>query len=160
MPSFDIVSTIDHHELTNAIDQCRRELESRFDFKGTRAHIHLDKHNITLFGDNDFQLHQLKEVLHVKCGKRQIDPQCLDFTPAEKCQDHVKQTVRVLEGITGDFAKKIVKYIKDKKLKVQASIQQEQVRVTGKKRDDLQQVITALKETTWQQPLQYQNFRD
>lgn len=160
MPSFDIVSSIDHHELTNAIDQCTREIENRFDFKGTSAKISQENKSITLFGDNDFQLDQLKEILTAKCGKRGIHPQSLEYKDPEKHHANVKQTITVLEGIDSDFGKKITKFIKDRKLKVQASIQQEQVRVTGKKRDDLQAVMQALKEHNWQQPLQFQNFRD
>tara|TARA_B100000989_G_scaffold102560_1_gene75008 strand:- start:1059 stop:1541 length:483 start_codon:yes stop_codon:yes gene_type:complete len=160
MPSFDIVSTVDHHELDNAIDQTKREIGNRFDFKGTSADLSSEQNGITIYGDNTFQLDQVKDILLQKSSKRSIDPLCYSFSDPEKHQATMKQHAKILEGIETDFAKKIVKSIKDKKLKVQASIQGDQVRVTGKKRDDLQEVITFLKSCNFPQPLQYQNFRD
>ena len=159
MPSFDIVSTIDHHELDNAIDQSKREIANRFDFKGTSASI--DKaEKITVFGDNQFQLDQIRDILRQKVAKRGIDPSSLSFLSTQQHHANVKQDIDVLEGIDSDLAKKIVKTIKEKKLKVQTSIQGDTVRVNGKKRDDLQEVISFLKQVSFDRPLQFQNFRD
>ena len=160
MPSFDIVSTVDHHELTNAVDQTNRDIANRFDFKGTSAALEHNNLELVLFGDNDFQIRQVKDILLQKAAKRGIDPLSFSFAEAQQHHANVKQNATVLEGISTELAKKIVKMIKDAKLKVQASIQGDQVRVTGKKRDDLQSVISFLKEASLSQPLQYQNFRD
>ena len=160
MPSFDIVSTIDHHELTNAIDQANRDIANRFDFKGTSAALEQQSNHLVIYGDNDFQLRQVQDILLQKSAKRGIDPLCFTFDDAQQHQANVKQQVNILEGISTELGKKIVKLIKDNKCKVQASIQGDQVRVTGKKRDDLQQVISLLKTSNLSQPLQYQNFRD
>lgn len=160
MPSFDIVSTIDHHELTNTVDQTNRDIANRFDFKGTSAALEQQSDHLVVYGDNDFQLRQVQDILLQKAGKRGIDPLCFSFDDPQQHQANVKQQVNILEGISTDFGKKIIKIIKDQKCKVQASIQGDQVRVTGKKRDDLQQVIQLLKTSELSQPLQYQNFRD
>ena len=160
MPTFDIVSNVDSHEVSNAVDQCMREINNRFDFKGTSSKICQEDDYIMIYGDNSFQLEQVKTILTTKLGKRNLDPQSFDFQLEEKSHSNVKQKVLIKEGISTEFGKKIIKLIKDKKLKVQASIQEKQVRVTGKKRDDLQSVISFLKESSLEQPLQYQNFRD
>ncbi len=160
MPSFDIVSCVDHHELSNAVDQVTREIANRFDFKGTSAALEQNQLELTIFGDNDFQLKQVQDILLQKSAKRGIDSMCFDFADPQQHHANVKQRVAVKEGIDTDFGKKITKMIKEKKFKVQASIQGDQVRVTGKKRDDLQEVISFLKQTQMSQPLQYQNFRD
>ena len=159
MPSFDIVSTIDHHELDNAIDQTKRDITNRFDFKGTSAALERVE-KIIMYGDNQFQIDQIKDILRQKVAKRSIDPSSLSFAATQQHHAHVKQEVTLLEGIDTDLAKKIVKTIKDKKLKVQTAIQGDTVRVTGKKRDDLQDVINTLKQSTFDRPLQFQNFRD
>ncbi len=160
MPSFDIVSEVDHHELTNAIDQTKREVSSRFDFRGVDLEIKLNEFEVTLVAEADFQLQQLVDILQNKLVKREIDISCLELKPIEKSGKQVIQVIAVRQGIEGDFAKKITKLIKEEKLKVQASIQGDQVRVTGKKRDDLQTVIAFLRDKDLEQPLQFKNFRD
>lgn len=160
MPSFDIVSEVNKHELTNMVDQVQREIDNRFDFRGTKCAVTLDNLTLTLTGDSEFHIQQLKEIVINKCAKRDIDPKSLDFQKTESNLSQSKQTVLVKDGIDTDLGKKITKIIKDSKVKVQASIQQDQVRVTGKKRDDLQAVMQVLKEADLPLPLQYQNFRD
>ena len=160
MPSFDIVSEVSHHEMTNAVDQTAREIDNRFDFKGTSSKIEQKDKEIILYGDNDFQLEQIKSILLTKAAKRDIDAMSLMFHDPETNHSNAKMRVTVKEGISKEFGKKLIQMIKAEKLKVQASIQEDQVRVTGKKRDDLQQVIAFLKEKQLEQPLQYQNFRD
>ena len=161
MPSFDIVSEVDLHELTNAVDQANRELTTRYDFRGVDAGFEKSgETQIVMSAEADFQLNQMLEMLKTKMVKREIDIKCLevkDFYPSGK---QVKQEVAVRQGLDKEQAKKIVKMIKDAKLKVQAAIQGEQVRVTGKKRDDLQTVIAMLREADTDMPLQYNNFRD
>ncbi|MRI33506.1 YajQ family cyclic di-GMP-binding protein [Endozoicomonas sp. OPT23] len=161
MPSFDIVSEVDMHELTNAVDQANRELTTRYDFRGVDASFEKsgDK-QIIMSADADFQLVQMIEILRTKMVKRGIDVKCLEVKDNYGHGKHVKQDVMVRQGLEKDHARKIVKLIKDKKLKVQAAIQGEQVRVTGKKRDDLQTVIAMLREEDTDMPLQYNNFRD
>ena len=158
MPTFDIVSEVDHHELTNVIDQTAREIDNRFDFKGTSAAIKQEQ-ELFLYGDNDFQLDQIKDIFLAKAAKRQLDPGCFEFNDIQSNHANVKRSITVKTGISTEFGKKIIKAIKAQKLKVQASIQQEQVRVTGKKRDDLQETIAFLKDHITEQPLQFQNFR-
>ncbi|MEC8063227.1 MAG: YajQ family cyclic di-GMP-binding protein [Pseudomonadota bacterium] len=160
MPSFDIVSEVDKHELTNMIDQVQREIENRFDFKGTSCKVTLESQKINVLGDTEFHLQQLRDIILQKAGKRNIDAKALDFQKPETQLNHAKQSVLIKDGINTEFGKKICKVIKSSKIKVQASIQQEQVRVTGKKRDDLQQTISFLKTQDLEQPLQFQNFRD
>lgn len=160
MPSFDIVSEVDNHELTNAIDQTRRELGNRFDFKGVDFSIEQDQFQLKLTAEAEFQVNQIVDVLQNKMIKRSIDITCLekgDMTPSGK---QTYQNITVKQGIDQETAKKIVKLIKSKKMKVQAAIQGEKVRVTGKKRDDLQAVIVLLKEEKVGVPLQFNNFRD
>jgi uncharacterized protein YajQ (UPF0234 family) len=160
MPSFDIVSEINLHELTNAVDQANREINTRFDFKGSNAVFQLQKLEITLLATNEFQLKQMLDILNLKLTKRNIDVTCLDIKPPQVSLNQAKQSVIVKQGIDQDAAKKLVKAIKESALKVQAAIQGEQIRVTGKKRDDLQQVMALLRAENWGLPLQYQNFRD
>jgi uncharacterized protein YajQ (UPF0234 family) len=160
MPSFDIVSELDKHELANAIDQANREVTTRFDFKGTNSKYTENENTITMESQSEFQLQQMLDILQNKMTKRGIDIACLDLKEAEIHMNSAKQDVLVKEGIETDLARKIVKMIKERKLKVQAQIQGDQVRVTGKKRDDLQEVIALLKAASLDMPLQYVNFRD
>ena len=160
MPSFDIVSEIDAHELTNAVDQANREVNTRFDFKGSNAHFILDDHAITSKAPSEFQVQQMLDILQTKLAKRSIDPKCLEIGSIESNLNEAKQVITIKQGIDKAFAKKLVKLIKDSKLKVQTAVQEEQIRVTGKKRDDLQDVIGVLKNTDLDLPLQYINFRD
>lgn len=160
MPSFDIVSEIDSHELTNAIDQANREVGTRFDFKDSGAVYELQKEKINLKASNEFQINQMQEILNLKIAKRNIDIRCLEAGKLETSLHEARMVITVKQGIQQEFAKKIIKTIKDSGLKVQAAIQGEQVRVTGKKRDDLQEVIAFLREKKLEQPLQYINFRD
>ena len=160
MPSFDIVSEIDKHELSNAIDQTNREISTRFDFKGSDASVELKGSSLTLDATGDFQIKQMHDILYNKLIKRGIDTRCLEPGKINPKGLRVHQEVSLKEGIDKDSAKTVVKTIKDAKLKVQAAIQGEQVRVTGKKRDDLQQVIALLKESSIELPLQFNNFRD
>ena len=161
MPSFDIVSEVDKQELHNAVDQTNKEVTNRFDFKGSDARVEQAEYVLTLYADDDFKLDQIFDVLMGKLTKRNIDVRCLDRAKSEKISGNkVKQAITVKTGVETELAKKIVKLIKDKKLKVQAAIQGEQVRVTGKKRDDLQEVIQMLREEKLERPLQFENFRD
>jgi len=160
MPSFDIVSEVDNHELTNAVDQARRELKNRFDFKGVDFSIDHEQFELKLTADAEFQVNQLADVLQNKMIKRGIDIGCLekgDMIPSGK---QTYQQITVKQGIDQDIAKKIVKLIKTQKMKVQAAIQGDKIRVTGKKRDDLQAVMSLLREEKVGVPLQYNNFRD
>lgn len=160
MPSFDVVSEIDMHELTNAVDQANREVSNRFDFKGSDAKFEQQESELTLSAQSEFQLKQMMEILRMKMVKRGIDIECLEVSPAETSNMRTRQKVTVREGLDKETAKKIVKLIKEAKLKVQAAVQGEQVRVTGKKRDDLQEAIAMLREQKLGLPLQYTNFRD
>jgi len=160
MPSFDAVSEVNHHELTNAVDQANREVGTRFDFKGTGSNFDLKENVITMNTESEFQLQQMYDVLCNKLVKRGIDIACLDKgEPVIQVKTAV-QTISVREGIETDDAKKMIKAIKDSKIKVQAQIQGDQLRVTGKKRDDLQQVMALLREGNIGPPLQFKNFRD
>lgn len=160
MPSFDVVSEVDSHEISNAVDQANREVGTRFDFKGTDAKFELSESEVTLVGEATFQLGQMLDILRIKLSRRGIDVDCMDVQKSETSGLKVHQKVVIKEGLDSDSAKKIIKLIKQKKLKVQAQIQQEQVRVTGKKRDDLQAVMAMLKAENLGIPLQYKNFRD
>ncbi len=160
MPSFDIVSEIDHHELTNSVDQTTREIANRFDFKGTSSKIEQSEAMVVVYGDNDFQLEQIKAIFLTKAAKRGMDALSFEFKEPQPFQGRVKMDITVKEGIDKAFGKSLTQLIKNEKFKVQASIQEQQIRVTGKKRDDLQQVMAFLKERTLEQPLQFQNFRD
>lgn len=160
MPSFDVVSEVDEHELSNAVDQASREIGNRFDFKGVNANFDLKDSVITLTSDSAFQLKQMIEVLHLKMTARKIDIGSLEASEPVTSLSKATQTITVRQGIETAIAKKIVKMIKDKKIKVQASIQGEKLRVTGKKRDDLQAVMAFLRESDIKLPLQFDNFRD
>ncbi len=160
MPSFDIVSEIDSHELVNAVDQANREVSTRFDLKGTAAKFELEDKLVKVLADGPFQAKQLADILRVKLIKRNIDVNCMDVGEVQSTGKAVSQPIVIREGIEQALAKKIIKMIKDAKLKVQASIQGDKLRVTGKKRDDLQSVIQLLKGAELEWPLQYNNFRD
>lgn len=160
MPSFDIVSEVDMHELTNAVDQANREVGNRFDFKGTGAEFELAEATVSLKAQVEFQLQQMLDILHNKLAKRSIDIACLEAGEPVTNGQEARQSVVVRQGIDSTLAKQLVNRIKESKIKVQASIQGEQVRVSGKKRDDLQAVITLLREADHGLPLQYNNFRD
>lgn len=160
MPSFDVVSEIDEHELANAIDQANREISNRFDFKGSDAKIELTESAMTLIADSDFQVQQMQPIILQKLTKRGIDISCLDQGEIQTSGQKARQTMSVRQGIDKETASKIVKAIKSSKTKVQAAIQGEQVRVTGKKRDDLQEAIAMLKQVELDLPLQFNNFRD
>lgn len=160
MPSFDIVSEVDLHEFTNAVDQAGRIIETRFDFKGVDARFERTELTVLLFAEADFQLTQMEDMLRSALIKCKIDPLAMTMGDVETAGKQVKVLVTMQNGLEQPLTKKIVKLIKDKKLKVQAQIQGDQVRVTGKKRDDLQEVIAMLREENLEQPLQFSNFRD
>lgn len=160
MPSFDVVSELDMHEVNNAVDQANREVATRFDFKGTDSKFEREETVITLQSESEFQLGQMLDILRGKLNRRGIDLACMKVDKPEQTGRQAKQVVTLRQGIESDLAKKIVKMIKDRKLKVQAQIQGEKVRVSGKKKDDLQQVIAMLKDADVEMPLQFTNFRD
>jgi uncharacterized protein YajQ (UPF0234 family) len=160
MPSFDVVSEIDTHELTNAVDQAIRELAQRFDFKDTDAAFELEDTTVTMTAPADFQLKQMLEILKLRVAKRGIDVACLEVKDAEVNLARAKQLVVLKHGIDADTGKKVTRLLKDSKLKVQAQIQGEKVRVIGKKRDDLQEAIAFLRKAELGVPLQFNNFRD
>lgn len=162
MPSFDTVLEPDLVEVRNAIDQSNKEIGTRFDFKGSDAKVELKDKEITLFADNDLQLKNVTDIVLGKMAKRGVDIRFLDLaaTPEKMSHDKLKQKVTVKAGIESDLAKKIQKAIKDSKMKVQASIQGDTVRVTGAKRDDLQAAMALLKKTVTEAPLSFNNFRD
>ena len=160
MPSFDVVSEVDLHQLTNAVDQAQRIVTNRFDFKGVQASFERQERTVELTAEADFQLEQMLDMLRsalIKCG---IDPAAMDLGDPVASGKSVKQTVLLRHGLDSAQCKAIVKQVKDAKIKVQAQIQAEQVRVTGKKRDDLQQVIALLRDADIGPPLQFTNFRD
>ncbi|EWC42953.1 YajQ family cyclic di-GMP-binding protein [Stutzerimonas stutzeri] len=159
MPSFDVVSELDKHEVTNAIDNAIKELDRRYDLRGKGSFEQKDL-TVQLTADAEFQLEQMLELLKLSLVKRKIDIQCLEIKDAYASGKTMKQEAVLREGIDKELAKKIVAYIKDAKLKVQAAIQGEQVRVTGKKRDDLQEAIALLRGHEFGMPLQFNNFRD
>jgi len=160
MPSFDVVSDFDAHEASNGVDQANREVTTRFDFKGTGSKYELEDAVISLTTQSDFQLKQMMDILHQKLSKRGIDLGCLEEQEPEFSGSEARQKVIMRRGIDTDRARKLVKQIKAEKLKVQAAIQGDKLRVTGKKRDDLQSVIAMLKKHDIGLPLQYENFRD
>ena len=163
MPSFDVVSQVDMQEVRNALDQASREIANRFDFKGSDARIELKEKEkeVTLYADDDFKLGQVRDVLYGKMGKRNVDTRFLEAKDAEKIGgDKMKQKMTVKNGIDQELAKRIVKTLKDAKLKVTASIQGDVVRVTGGKKDDLQSAIQLVRTSVTEVPLAYQNFRD
>lgn len=160
MPSFDIVSEIDNHEVTNAVDQANREVSTRFDFKGSNACFERQDKAILMKAESTFQLQQMLPILYSKMSKRGIDIACLESGKIQDTGKTAQQAIELKQGIDSELAKKIVKLIKDKKLKVQAAINGDKIRVTGKKRDDLQEVIQMLRGENLGQPLQFNNFRD
>lgn len=160
MPSFDVVSEVDKHELTNAVDQANRELGNRFDFKGVDARFVLDGSVITASAPSEFQLKQMNEILRARLIARGIDVRCLDEAEPEANLATARQKITVKQGIEQPVAKKIVAAIKAAKLKVEAQINGEKLRVTGKKRDDLQLAIALLRKSEFEVPLQFDNFRD
>jgi uncharacterized protein YajQ (UPF0234 family) len=160
MPSFDVVSEVDMHELTNAVDQTMREITNRFDFKGVDARVEQTKEEVVLTADTDFRIQQMRDIFHGKLVKRGIELDSLDEGAVETTISNARQTIRIKQGLDKDTARKITKLVKDSKIKVQASVQADQVRINGKKRDDLQQVISMLKEAEVGIPLQFKNFRD
>jgi uncharacterized protein YajQ (UPF0234 family) len=161
MPSFDTVCEADLVEVKNAVDNTAKEIVTRFDFKGTSAAIELKDKEVTLIGDSDFQLQQIDEILRNKLAKRNVDVRFLDKGDVQKMGgDKVKQVVKVRNGIASEDAKKIQRIIKDSKLKVQAAIQGESIRVTGAKRDDLQAAMALIRKDITELPLSFDNFRD
>jgi cyclic-di-GMP-binding protein len=161
MPSFDATLEANMTELRNAVDQASKEIGTRFDFKGSSAKVEQKDRELTVYADSDFQIGQVRDVLIGKCAKRGVDVRFLDIGTIEKIGgDKLKQLIKVRHGIAGDDAKKIVKIIKDSKMKVQASIQGDAVRITGNKRDDLQEAIVLLKKEVSDLPLSFGNFRD
>jgi hypothetical protein len=163
MPSFDIVSEVDEHELANAVDQASRELTTRFDFRGVDAGFALEKTpsmRIVLHAPEDFRLEQMIDILRDKLVRRKVDPRCLDASDTEGAGRVRRQELAIRQGIDHDASRDIVRRIKDSKLKVQAAIHGEKVRVTGKKRDDLQAVMQMLRDAELPLPLQFDNFRD
>jgi uncharacterized protein YajQ (UPF0234 family) len=160
MPSFDVVSEVDMQELRNAVDQTRREVENRYDFKGSAADVEQSESELTLFGDSEFQVDQVMDILTQKMAKRGIDVSCLESGKLEEGGGKARRIVTIRQGIDQDLGKKIIRMVKDSKLKVQASIQGDKVRITGKKRDDLQDAIALLRKAELDLPLQYDNFRD
>ncbi len=160
MPSFDVVSEVDKHSLTNSVDQASRLIGNRFDFKGVDAKFELNEQLITLFAEVDFQIEQMFDVLNSALHKNKIDIKCLSRGDLQQSGKQVKQEITVRTGLDTLLSKKMVKMIKDSKLKVQAQIQGDQLRVNGKKRDDLQAVMALLRESDIDLPLQFTNFRD
>ncbi|MCC2680894.1 MAG: YajQ family cyclic di-GMP-binding protein [Nitrosomonadales bacterium SCN 54-20] len=161
MPSFDIVSEVDKQEVRNAVDQVNKEVGTRFDFKGSDARVEQADYTLTVFADDEFKLDQVFDILTTKLAKRNVDVRSLDKGQVEKISGNkVKQLVTVKTGVESELAKKIIRLIKDSKLKVQGSIQGDTVRVSGAKRDTLQEAIQLVKKSVTDFPLQFQNFRD
>ncbi|QDZ28480.1 YajQ family cyclic di-GMP-binding protein [Noviherbaspirillum sp. UKPF54] len=161
MPSFDVVSEANLVEVKNAIDQSNKEISTRFDFKGSDARVEQKERELTAYADSEFQLNQVRDVLTGKMVKRNVDVRFMDLGKIEKIGgDKVKQVIKIRNGIESDAAKKIVRIIKDSKMKVQASIQGDAVRITGAKRDDLQAAIALLRKEVTDLPLEFNNFRD
>lgn len=161
MPSFDIVSEVDKQEVKNAVDQVNKEVSARFDFKGSDARVEQSDYQLTVFADDEFKLEQVLDILRTRLTKRNVDVRCLEKGQVEKISGNkVKQLVTIKTGLETELAKKIIRQIKDSKLKVQASIQGDAVRVTGAKKDVLQEAIQLTKKSIDDFPLQFQNFRD
>ncbi len=161
MPSFDIVSEVDQQEVRNAVEQTSKEVSTRFDFKGSDARVEQAGYVLTVFADDDFKLNQVQDILNAKLAKRGVDIKCLDMGKVEKISGNkVKRLVTLKTGVETELAKRIVKLVKDSKLKVQASIQGEAVRVSGTKRDTLQEAIELVRKSISDFPLQFNNFRD
>lgn len=160
MPSFDVVSEVDKHELTNAVDQANREVANRFDFKGSKARVERNENVLTIIADGEFQAKQVLEIVQTKLAKRGIDIDCLEIGEFSTNIAEARLPVTVREGVDKDTGRKLLKLIKDGKTKVQAQMQQNQVRVTGKSRDDLQAVIAMIRAAKLGLPFQFTNFRD
>ncbi|HEY5928969.1 MAG TPA: YajQ family cyclic di-GMP-binding protein [Burkholderiales bacterium] len=161
MPSFDIISEVNQVELRNAVDQTNKEVTNRFDFKGSDARVELAEKALTVFADDNFKLGQVYDVLMAKMAKRNVDARSLDRGDVERISgDKVKQVITVKVGVDQELGKKLQRMVKDSKLKVQASIQGDAVRISGAKKDELQQVITLVKKNITDFPLQFNNFRD
>jgi uncharacterized protein YajQ (UPF0234 family) len=161
MPSFDIVSQVDKQEVKNAIEQTNREIGNRFDFKGSDARVEQNELQLTVFADDEFKLGQVLDVLRARLSKRNVDVRCLELGEVEKISgDKVKRPLTVRVGVAQEKAKSIVKLLKESKIKVQASIQGDAVRVSGGKKDDLQAAIQLVRQSVTDVPLQYVNFRD
>ncbi|MEM8948256.1 MAG: YajQ family cyclic di-GMP-binding protein [Pseudomonadota bacterium] len=161
MPSFDIVSKTDIPEVDNALQSARREIETRYDFKGSNCSIERSGEALTINADDDFKLKQVQELLRGHMAKRKVDTRAFDFQKPEKASGNsLRQTVAIKQGIDRELAQKIVKAIKSEKMKVQVAIQGDELRVSGKKRDDLQGAIAFVKDQKYDHPLQYVNFRD
>jgi cyclic-di-GMP-binding protein len=160
MPSFDVVSEVDSHEVTNAVDQANRELSQRFDFKDSGAVFELNDMTVSVKAQVEFQLKQMLEILRLRLSKRGIDVQCLEIKDPVVNLAAAVQDVILRQGVDADTARQIVRLVKDSKLKVQASMQGEKVRITGKQRDELQSAMTLLRKAKIEMPLQFNNFRD
>ncbi len=160
MPSFDIVSEVDMHEMTNAVDQAAREIGNRFDFKGVNASFELKDNMVILTAEVEFQIHQMLDILQTKMVKRGIDISSLKSADVEIIGQRAVLQATIQQGIESEIARKIVKKVKDQKMKVQVAIQGEKLRVTGKKRDDLQGVMAVIRDENYGLPLQFNNFRD
>lgn len=160
MPSFDVVSEVDRQEVTNAVDQANRELDQRYDFKGTDASFELEELTIKLTAPVDFQLKQMLEILRLRLSKRGIDVACMDVKEPQIALNAARQDVVLRHGVDAETARKLVRIVKDSRLKVQATIQGDKVRLTGKQRDDLQSAIALLRKSELGLPLQFNNFRD
>lgn len=160
MPSFDVVSEVDMHEARNAVDQASREVDTRFDFKGSGAKFELNDAAVTMSAPSEFQVEQMRDILFSKLSRRGIDLACVELGQVEQSGQVARQTATLRQGIDAELGRKIVKLIKDQKMKVQAAITGDKIRVTGKKRDDLQGVIQLLRQQELDMPLQFNNFRD
>jgi|TARA_B100001094_G_scaffold320810_1_gene367573 uncharacterized protein YajQ (UPF0234 family) len=160
MPSFDVVSDFNYHEVTNAVDQSNREVTTRFDFKGTNSQFLLDDNSVNLTSESEFQLQQMLDILKQKLAKRGVNIGCLKAEDPDMSINEARQKIILRKGIDSDLARKLVKHIKNSKLKVQVAIQGDQLRVSGKKRDNLQTAIQLFKDLDVELPLQYENFRD
>jgi len=160
MPSFDAVSKVDPHELTNAVDQAKRELEKRYDLRGTNARFELEGDAVTQFAASEYQLNQLLDILRLRLAARGIDPRCLDLGEVEINLAEARRSIKIKQGIEQASAKKLVAALKEAKLKVEAQINGDKLRVSGKKRDDLQSAMAVLRKAPFDLPLQFENFRD
>jgi cyclic-di-GMP-binding protein len=161
VPSFDIVSRIDLAEVDNAVAGMTREIATRFDFKGSKCTVARQEGVLTLRADDELKLKQMHELLRVHLTRRKVEPGALDYQPPEKASGNtLRQTILLRQGVGADIARRLIREIKDQKLKVQVAVQGEELRVSGKKRDDLQAAITAVRGLKLEQPLQYLNFRD
>ena len=160
MPSFDVVSECDMQEVRNAVDQANREIGTRFDFKGVTASFELADSEVRMLAENEFQLQQMMDILRQKLVKRKVDLAALEVDEPITSLNAARQRIGLKQGVDADTAKRMIKALKADKLKVQAQIQGDQVRVTGKKRDDLQQAIALLKANDWELPVDFTNFRD